>query len=109
MGYMDMATYFFLTMSSEGMIVTAVEHTDGTTLSMVLEDRYKRRFNKYFKPGGHQSMMRALELLEAAKFFYRRRLSGNSTTPGTMMLGGHSYGALSVVLLCSLTPSNHQT
>lgn len=108
-GNMDMATYLFRTMASKGMIVAAIEHTDGTASSTVLEDGYVRNFNEYFMTGRQQLTRRASELLEAADFlpgYIEKRFncnsnsttSGNGVKVGTIMLGGHSYGAPSAVM-----------
>jgi len=97
-GNMDMATYLFRTMASKGMIVAAIEHTDGTASSTVLEDGYERLFNEYFMTGRQQLTRRASELLEAAETLPDIIQKQFNTTIGTTMLGGHSYGAPSAVL-----------
>ena len=95
---MDMASYFFRTMASKGMIVAAIEHTDGTASSTVLEDGYERRFNEYFMTGRQQLTRRASELLEAAEFLPVEIEELYNTTVGTIMLGGHSFGSPSAVM-----------
>jgi pimeloyl-ACP methyl ester carboxylesterase len=97
-GNMDMATYFFRTMASKGMIVAALEHTDGTASSTVLDDGYERRFNEYFMTGRQQLVRRASELLEAERFLPNEITRRYGVTIDTIMLGGHSYGAPSAIM-----------
>lgn len=97
-GNMDMGTYFFRTMASKGMIVAAVEHTDGTASSTILPDGSERKFNEYLMTGRQQLTRRASELLEAAEFLPKEVERIYLTTVGTVMLGGHSYGAPSAIM-----------
>ena len=107
-GNMDMATYLFRTMASKGMIVAALEHTDGTASSTVLQDGSERKFNEYFMTGRQQLTRRASELLEAVHFLPNEieRLHSNVKV-GTIMLGGHSYGAPSAIMAAN--GANRQT
>lgn len=97
-GNMDMSTYFFRTMASKGMIVAAVEHTDGTASSTVLPDGSERKFNEYLMTGRQQLTRRASELLEAIEFLPKELERVYSTKVGTKMIGGHSYGAPSAIM-----------
>ena len=97
-GNMDMATYFFRTMASKGMIVAALEHTDGTASSTVLDDGYERRFNESLMTGRQQLVRRASELLEAERFLSMEIARRYGVTIDTIMLGGHSYGAPSAIM-----------
>ncbi|KAL7540155.1 hypothetical protein ACHAWF_006610 [Thalassiosira exigua] len=103
-GNMDMATYFFRTMASKGIIIAALEHTDGTASSTVLEDGSERRFNEYFMTGRQQLMRRASELLESAEFLPKEIERRYNATVGTVMLGGHSFGAPSAVMAANGAP-----
>ncbi|KAL7496233.1 hypothetical protein ACHAWT_005882 [Skeletonema menzelii] len=97
-GNMDMSAFFFRTMASKGMIVAAVEHTDGTASSTVLPDGSERKFNEYFMTGRQQLTRRASELLEAVEFLPSELERMYSTKVGTIMVGGHSYGAPSAIM-----------
>ncbi|KAK1737319.1 hypothetical protein QTG54_012186 [Skeletonema marinoi] len=97
-GNMDMATYFFRTMASKGIIVAAVEHTDGTASSTILPDGSERKFNEYLMTGRQQLTRRASELLEAVEFLPKELERIYSTKVGTTMVGGHSYGAPSAIM-----------
>ena len=97
-GNMDMATYFFRTMASKGIIVAALEHTDGTASSTVMQDGSERKFNEYLMTGRQQLTRRASELLEATDFLPKELERTYSTKVGTVMLGGHSYGAPSAIM-----------
>eukprot|EP00985_Skeletonema_marinoi_P005159 scaffold2223_cov152-Skeletonema_marinoi.AAC.5 len=97
-GNMDMATYFFRNMASKGIIVAAVEHTDGTASSTILPDGSERKFNEYLMTGRRQLTRRASELLEAVDFLPKELERIYATKVGTTMVGGHSYGAPSAIM-----------
>ena len=97
-GNMDMATYLFRTMANKGMIIAAVEHTDGTASSTILEDGSERKFNEYFMTGRQQLTRRASELLEAVEFLPAEIERIHSVKVESIMLGRHSFGAPSAVM-----------
>ena len=97
-GNMDMATYFFRTMASKGIVVAAVEHTDGTASSTMLPDGSERKFNEYFMTGRQQLTRRASELLEAVDYLPKEIDRLHTVKVDTNMVGGHSYGAPSAVM-----------
>ncbi|GFH55400.1 hypothetical protein CTEN210_11876 [Chaetoceros tenuissimus] len=97
-GNMDMATYFFRTMASKGVIIAAVEHTDGTASSTVLNNGRERKFNQYFMTGRQQLVRRSSELLEAAEYIPEMIQTNYTTSISSIMLGGHSYGCPSAIM-----------
>jgi len=97
-GNMDMATYFFRTMASKGIIIAAVEHTDGTASSTVLKNGQERKFNQYFMTGRQQLARRASELLEAVEYIPEMMETNYTTKITNIMLGGHSYGCPSAIM-----------
>eukprot|EP00553_Chaetoceros_curvisetus_P008973 CAMPEP_0204631072 /NCGR_PEP_ID=MMETSP0717-20131115/21984_1 /ASSEMBLY_ACC=CAM_ASM_000666 /TAXON_ID=230516 /ORGANISM="Chaetoceros curvisetus" /LENGTH=186 /DNA_ID=CAMNT_0051648541 /DNA_START=168 /DNA_END=725 /DNA_ORIENTATION=- len=85
-------------MASKGIIVAAVEHTDGTASSTVLANGRERKFNQYYMTGRQQLTRRASEILEAADFLPKEIKKKYSTESMTVMLGGHSYGCPSAIM-----------
>ena len=111
-GNMDMGTYFLRTVASRGIIVAALEHTDGTASSTVLRDGSTLGFSPSLMSNREQLNRRAGEMLEAVDYLpeeLARMDTGASTrTVGNIFLGGHSYGAPSAILAASrwLTSTN---
>lgn len=95
-GNMDMATYFMRAIASTGVVVAAVEHTDGTASSTQLRDGTTLPFSPGLKTGKEQLSCRADELLEASKIV--NLPSEFAIDPSKVFLGGHSYGGPSALL-----------
>jgi pimeloyl-ACP methyl ester carboxylesterase len=91
-GNMDMGTYFLKQMASKGMIVAAVEHTDGTASSTVLPTGEVLPFSPSLYSGILQLQKRAEELVEAAQV-----IAAQYST-SSIYFGGHSYGAPSALV-----------
>lgn len=107
-GNMDMATYFFRTMASKGVIIAAVEHTDGTASSTILADGREQKFDQYFMTGRQQLTRRASELLEAVDYLPKEIKNKYPTASKltTIMLGGHSYGCPSAIMAANGVSEN---
>ncbi len=106
-GNMDMATYFFRTMACKGMIIAAVEHTDGTASSTVLKDGEERKFNEYLMTGRQQLTRRASEILEAVDFLPKElERMYPAINIGSVMVGGTSYGAPSAIMAANGASTN---
>jgi len=95
-GNMDMATYFLRAIAYTGLVVAAVEHTDGTASSTQLRDGTTLPFSPGLKTGKEQLSCRANELLEAANI--SNLPSDFAIDPSKVFLGGHSYGGPSALL-----------
>ena len=93
-GNMDMATYFLRTIAKRGIVVAAIEHTDGTASSTVLPGDRRLDFDSSLFSLKDGLDRRAEELLEAVDFL-PSLLPGFS---GRIFLGGHSYGCPSALL-----------
>ncbi len=94
-GNMDMATYFLRAIAQRGIVVAALEHTDGTASSTVLSDGRRLDFDSSMCSLKEGLDKRARELEEAVQYI-PSLLPGGSKSQ--VFLGGHSYGAPSVLL-----------
>jgi hypothetical protein len=110
---MDSATNLFRNMASRGMIVAALEHTDGTASSTVLVDGSIIKYDEYRMTARRQLIRRASELLEASGCLpdeIRRRSSHRrggtgEVEVGHLILGGHGIGGSSAVMAANGAPS----
>lgn len=93
-GNMDMATYFLRAIAAQGIVVAALEHTDGTASSTVLADGSRLDFDPSLYSSREGLSLRTQELLEAVD--YLPKVVPNM--PDTLLMGGHSYGAPSAIL-----------
>jgi len=91
-GNMDMATYFLRTMASKGMVVAAIEHTDGTASSTILNDGTHLPFSPSLMSRTSSLNKRADEVIEVSNFVRQQY-----KTKG-LFYGGHSYGCPSAIL-----------
>ena len=106
-GNMDMASYLFRAFAAAGIVVAAVEHTDGTASYTELPDGTPLPFSPGALSRSEQLTRRATELLAAAA-------PGALGPPGSLpltsdadvFLGGHSYGGPAALLAASLASSS---
>ena len=94
-GNMDMGSYFLRTVASTGVIVAALEHTDGTASRTELADGSELLFSPRMLASGAQLQRRSDEL--AAGVGAVPGLAGLPKIAGTFV-GGHSYGGPSALL-----------
>ena len=103
-GNMDMASYLFRTFAAAGIVVAAVEHTDGTASYTTKEDESPQPFAPLLMPRKEQLKHRAEELLAAAEQLAEpgagSLLAGLSL--GDTFFGGHSFGGPAALLAASL-------
>jgi len=95
-GNMDMASYLMRSFAAQGIIVAAVEHTDGTASFTQLEDGRPLSFSPRKLSRKAQLERRAAELLAASRpdaLGLPAALAG-----GDVFLGGHSYGGPAALL-----------
>eukprot|EP00929_Paragymnodinium_shiwhaense_P071835 TRINITY_DN36485_c0_g1_i1.p1 TRINITY_DN36485_c0_g1~~TRINITY_DN36485_c0_g1_i1.p1 ORF type:complete len:262 (-),score=15.29 TRINITY_DN36485_c0_g1_i1:295-1002(-) len=90
-----MSCFFFRQLASHGIMVLAVEHTDGTA-SRTVQDEVASAFNPFLMSPGDQQSRRALDLISAPSALPEdlRELVNKDA----IFFGGHSYGGPSAVL-----------
>ncbi len=94
-GNMDMATYFLRAIAQRGIVVAALEHTDGTASSTILSDGRRLDFDSSLCSLKEGLDKRAQELEEAVRYIPSILPGGQKSA---VFLGGHSYGCPSVLL-----------
>ena len=100
-GNMDMASYFLREIASHGVIVVAVEHTEGTASSTILKDGSLLPFSPRLYSSDEQLRIRAKELVIALKL-NAVALEGLNIDSDRVFVGGHSYGGPSSIRAASL-------
>lgn len=94
-GNMDMSSYFFRQLASHGVVVLALEHTDGTA-SRTLQDGVPLSFNPFLMSPSEQQSRRAVEFLSAVSALPPDVAA--LLRPDAVFFGGHSYGGPSAIL-----------
>uniref|UniRef100_A0A7S3Q643 1-alkyl-2-acetylglycerophosphocholine esterase n=1 Tax=Chaetoceros debilis TaxID=122233 RepID=A0A7S3Q643_9STRA len=105
-GNMDMGTYFLRQIASKGIVVAAVEHTDGTASSTVLKDGTILPFSPGMQSGREQLSQRSDEILEASVLSNLPPDFQSMIDTNRVFLGGHSYGAPSALLASARAKKN---
>ena len=102
-GNMDMASYMFRAFAAHGIVVAAVEHTDGTASYTKREDGAAYPFAPNRLSRREQLQRRADELLAAAQ----PGALGlpDALSAGPIFLGGHSYGGPAALLAAANAPA----
>lgn len=103
-GNMDMASYLMREMASHGIVVAAVEHTDGTASYTVGDDGAPQPFAPLQLKRKQQLAQRADELLAAAKPGALSLPAGLSL--GDTFIGGHSFGGPAALLAGATAAAN---
>jgi len=102
-GNFDMATYMFRAFAAQGIVVAAVEHTDGTASFTECADGEPQPFAPLMLSRKEQLNKRAAELLAAAKPD-ALGLPDGLVADGAVCLGGHSFGGPSALLAAAAAP-----
>ena len=100
-GNMDMASYFMRQLASHGIVVVALEHTDGTASRTVAADGAEAGFSPGRMSQRQQLERRAEELQlasDASNLILERGATAPLPPPTTTYLGGHSYGGPAALL-----------
>lgn len=100
-GNMDMASYFLREIASQGVIVVAIEHTEGTASNTRLKDGSQMSFSPRLYSSDEQLRIRAKELVIALKL-NAAALEGLKIDSDRVFIGGHSYGGPSSIRAASL-------
>lgn len=93
-GSMDMSCFFLRGLAAQGVVVVALEHTDGTASYTVCKDE-PLCFAPFSMSPTEQQSRRALELLSAAAALPQEL--ADVVDRDAVFFGGHSYGGPSAV------------
>ena len=111
---MDTCVLLFELLASKGVIVGALEHTDGTASPYTMKsDGSELKYSEYMMTDRQKLARRASELLEAAEYLPKEILSWSSRAdqvetdgdssiignwPAYVMIGGNGYGGAAAVM-----------